>query len=196
MKQGVNSPSKSGQASEFNVGGSVPYSDALWNNHLIGSSSSQGIPDTKRTLVSTLHNFTYDVYFYGDNLALSQALEFDINQFFDNKGFIFGHECRIAGGNEWDIYDNQNKKWTPTGIPCQPKNNSWNHLTINVQRTSNNDLLYQSITLNGVTNKVNRTFGHGSGNGWNGVTINYQMDGNHRQDSYNVYLDNLTVSYQ
>jgi hypothetical protein len=56
--------------------------------------------------------------------------------------------------------------------------------------------VYQSITLNGQTNTLNWTFGHGSAPGWYGVTINYQMDGNDHQDAYKVYLDNLTLSYQ
>jgi Putative Ig domain len=196
MTQGISSPSLSGQATEFNVGGSVPFSDALWNNHLIGPGSSQGMPDGNRTMVPTLHNFTYDVYFYGDNMGLAQALEFDINQFFGNMGFIFGHECRIASGNEWDVWDNQNARWAPTGIPCYPNSNSWNHLTIKVQRTSNNDLVYQSITLNGTTHTLNWTFPNGSTPGWYGLTINYQMDGDSKQDSYNVYLDNLTFTYE
>ena len=197
MAQGIKSPSMSGNSSEFNVGGSAPYSDALYNNHLIGDLSSQGIYDTNHKLIPTLHNFTYDVYFYGTNLGLSQAVEFDINQFFDNLGFIWGHECRIAGGNEWDVWDNQNARWTPTGIPCYPNSNAWNHLTIQVQRTSSNELLYQSITLNGVTNNLNWTFSPGSAVGWYGVTINYQMDGNYKQQPYdNVYLDELTFTYQ
>ena len=196
MAQGIKSPSMSGNSSEFNVGGSAPYSDALYNNHLIGDLSSQGIYDTNHKLIPTLHNFTYDVYFYGTNLGLSQAVEFDINQFFDNLGFIWGHECRIAGGNEWDVWDNQNARWTPTGIPCYPNSNAWNHLTIQVQRTSSNELLYQSITLNGVTNNLNWTFSPGSAVGWYGVTINYQMDGNYKQQPYDVYLDDLTFTYQ
>jgi hypothetical protein len=197
MNQGVKSPSMSGQASEHNVGGTALYSDALFNNHLIGAFSSQGMPDTNQTLVPALHDFTYDVYFYGTNLELSQAVEFDINQFYDSMGFIWGHECRVAGGNEWDIWDNQKAHWTPTGVPCHPNDNAWNHLTIKVQRTSNNELLYQSIALNGVTNNLNLTFPHGSAPAdWYGVTINYQMDGNYRQDPYNVYLDNLTFTYQ
>jgi Putative Ig domain len=195
MTQNVGSPSLSGQASEFNVGGSVSYSDALFNNHLIGPGSTQGMPDPNETQVPTLHNFTYDVYFYGDNLSLSQALEFDINQFFDDMGFIWGHECRIAGGNEWDVWDNQNAKWTPTGVPCYPNSNSWNHLTITVQRNANDELVYQSITFNGVTSNLNWTFPHGSTPGWYGLTINYQMDGNYQHQPYNVYLDNLTFSY-
>ena len=196
MTQGVSSPSLSGAASEFNVGGNVPYSDALFNNHLIGPMSSQGMPDSNGTIVPSLHDFTYDVDFYGDNLGLAQAVEFDINQFFGGMGFIFGHECRIAAGNQWDIWDNQNARWVPTGIPCYPNSNSWNHVTIKVQRNANNSLQYDSITLNGQTSTLNWTFGPGSAPNWYGVTINYQMDGNSRQDSYNVYLDNMTVSYQ
>ena len=196
MTQNVSSPSMSGKASEFNVGGSASFGDALFNNDLIGPGSSQGLADSNHTLVPTLRSFTYDVYFYGDNLSLSQAVEFDINQFFDNSGYIWGHECRIAGGHEWDVWDNQKQQWKPTGVPCYPNSNSWNHLTIQVQRNSNDELVYQSITLNGVTNNLNWTFPHGSAQGWYGVTINYQMDGNSQQKSYNVYLDNLTFSYQ
>ena len=188
----------SGQASEFYVGGTTPFSDALWTNHLIGPGSSQGLPDTNNSLVPTLHNFTYDVYFYGTTFSLAQALEFDVNQFFNNEGFIYGHQCRIASGNEWDVWDNQNTRWTPTGIPCNPNDNSWNHLTIQVQRNSNDELLYQSITLNGVTGTLNWAFPHGSpsSSNWYGVTINFQMDGNAQQVPYNVYLDNLTLTYQ
>jgi hypothetical protein len=196
MTQGINSPSMSGDATQFNLAGTTLYADALFNNHLIGDFSSQGMPDANHTLVPTYHNFTYDVYFYGTNLALSQALEFDINQFFDNLGFIWGHECRIAGGNEWDIWDNINQHWVPTGIACYPNSNSWNHLTIQVQRTSDNQLLFQSITLNGVTGTVNQYYNPGSTAGWYGITINYQMDGNYQQSPYAVYLDDLTFTYE
>ena len=196
MGQGINSPSMSGSSSGFSVGGNIPFSDALFNNHLIGPGSSQGLPDDDQTLVPSLHDFTYDVYFYGGALWSAQALEFDINQFFDNLGFIFGHECRIAAGNEWDVWDNQNKRWTPTGIPCYPNENGWNHLTLKVQRNSNNELVYQSITLNGQTDTLNWTFPPGKTPGWYGVTVNYQMDGNSKQDSYTVYLDNLTFTYE
>jgi putative Ig domain-containing protein len=196
MTQGVQSPSMSGHATIFNIGGSTPYSDALWNNHLIGDMSSQGMFDTNQTQARSLYNFTYDVYFYGDNLGLSEALEFDINQFFDGMGFIFGHQCRIADGNQWDVFDNQKGQWIPTGVPCHPNNNSWNHVTLKVQRTSDNHMTYQSITLNGTTTTLNWSLEHGSAPNWYGLTINFQMDGNYKQDSYNVYLDNLTISYQ
>ena len=196
MSQNISSPSMSGDATQFSLGGTAVYTDALFNNHLIGDLSSQGIPDANRTQVPSYHNFTYDVYFYGTNLELSQAVEFDINQFFDNLGFIWGHECRIAGGHEWDVWDNVTAHWTPTGIACNPVDNAWNHLTIQVQRTADNQLLYQSITLNGMTSTLNQYYDPGSTPGWYGVTVNYQMDGNYQQSPYSVYLDDLTFAYQ
>lgn len=193
-QQGISNPSQSGSSTQFDVGGKTPYSDALWNNHLIGDFSSQGLLDSGKTLAPSLHNFVYDVYFYADNLPLSQALEFDINQFVNGKSFIWGHECRIAGGNQWDIWDDQAMKWHPTGIACNPKNNAWNHLTIQVQRTSDDQLLFQTITLNGKTATLNYKEPPTS-TGWYGVTINYQMDGNRSQQPYSIWLDNLNFSY-
>lgn len=196
MYQGISNPSLSGDSTQYNIGGTWAYTDVLWNNHLIGPFSSQGVPDSGQTLVPTLHNFTYDVYFYGSNLGASQALEFDINQFFGGMGFTFGHECRVGAGNEWDVWDAANYHWIPTGVPCNPINNSWNHLTLVVQRTSSNQLLYQSITLNGVTHTLNWTYYPFSAPGWYGITVNYQMDGNYKQSPYTVFVDQLNFTYE
>ncbi len=196
MYQGIKSPSLSGNATQYNLGGTLAYSDVLWNNHLIGDFSSEGLPDTSKTLVPSLHTFTYDVYFWGSNLGAAQALEFDVNQFFNNMGFTWGHECRVGGGNQWDIWDPAHFKWIATGIPCNPVNNQWNHLTLQVQRTSDNKLLYQSITLNGVTHVLNWTYYPFSAVGWYGITVNYQQDGNYKQTPYTVYVDKLNFTYE
>ena len=196
MTKGLSSPSLSGKTSRMAIGGTKPFSDVLWNNHLIGDFSAQGLPDRNHTLVPTLTTFTYDVYFYGSNLETSQALEFDINQFFNNMGFIWGHECRIAGGHQWDTWDNVKQHWVPTGVACNPKDNTWNHLVIQVQRTSSNQLVFKSIALNGVTNTLNIVRPHGSAPGWYGVTVNYQQDGNANQNGYTVYLDKLNFTYK
>ena len=195
--QGISNPSLSGSSTQFNLGGNMAYSDVLWNNHLIGPFSSQGLPDTNHTLVPSLHTFTYDVWFYSGNLNVSQALEFDINQFFNTMGFTWGHECRVYGGHEWDVWDAAHYKWVPTGIACNPIENSWNHLTIVVSRTSNNQETYQSITLNGVTNTLNWTYSpFWVPSDWWGVTVNYQQDGNYAQQAYTVYVDKLNFTYQ
>src|SRR6267143_2412969 len=149
MTQSSDSPSLNGSSAQMDIGGQTPYADILWNNHLIGDFSSRELPDTNRTLNPSIHNFVYDVHFYATNLGASEALEFDINQFVNGLSFIWGHECRIAGGHRWDIWDNQGQKWLPTGIPCNPVNDAWNHVVLRVQRTSDDRLLFQSITLNG-----------------------------------------------
>jgi hypothetical protein len=196
MKQGIKSPSLSGDASQFNIGGSKPYADVLWSNPLIGARSTQGLPDSGHTLLPTIHNFTYDAYFYPTNLGVTQVLEFDINMYFDGLSLIWGHQCNILGGHEWDIWDNVHQKWVSSGAACNPVNNAWNHLTIHAQRESDNSLLFQSITLNGVTSKINRTYPPGSSPGsWWGVTANFQMDGDVHQSAYTTFLDNFTLSY-
>jgi hypothetical protein len=176
-------------------GGSTQWGDVLWNNHLIGSFSSLGLPDYSHTLTASLHSFTYDVYFWISKASVSQALEFDINQFTGGKSFIWGHECRVAGGHQWDIYDNINHKWVPTGVSCYPKSGAWNHLTIQVQRTTGNRLLFKSITLNGKTATLN-IYKYPTSTSWHGVTINYQLDGNRYGTPYNVYLDKLKFTMQ
>jgi hypothetical protein len=196
MNQNVSSPSLSGHATGFNIGGKTPYSDVLWENPLIGQFSTQGLPDTDHTLLPTLHNFTYNADFYLTNASVTQAEEFDINWFMNGVGMTWGTECRIAGGNEWDIWDNANAKWVPTGIPCNPIDHSWNHVTINVQRGPNNILIYQSITLNGITHNLNKSYVPFTvPTSWYGITVNYQMDGDYQQDANATYLDNFSFMY-
>jgi hypothetical protein len=196
MQQGIKTPSLSGDATQFNIGGTTPYADVLWSNPLIGANSTQGLPDSGHTLLPTLHNFTYDVYFYPTNLGVTQVLEFDISMYFNGLGLIWGNQCNILGGHEWDIWDNVGHHWVSSGVACNPVNNAWNHLTIQVQRESDNSLLYQSITLNGVTGNINRRYTPGGAPGsWWGITVNFQMDGNVDQASYTTFLDNFVFTY-
>ena len=196
MTQHIKSPSLSSNSSQFNIGGTTPYSDVLWTNPLIGQFSSQGLPDTNHTLIPTLHNFTYDAYFYTTQLTLSQVIEMDVNMYFDGLSLIFGHQCRVAGGYEWDVWDTLNSKWVPTGVACNPINSGWNHVTLQMQRESDNRILFQSITLNGVKSTINKYYSPGSVPlSWWGITVNFQLDGNSKQSPYTVYLDNFNFTY-
>ena len=196
MEQHVKNPSRSGNATQFNLGGTTPYSDALFSNPLIGQGSTQGLPDNNHTLLPTLHNFTYDAYFYTSDLSVAQVLEFDISMYMNGVSMIWGHQCDILGGNVWDIWDNVSSHWVSTGVSCYPVNNGWNHVTLQVQRESNNTLLFQSITFNGVQHTINQYYSPGSApQDWWGITVNYQMDGNYKQSSYTTYLDDFNFTY-
>lgn len=188
--------SQSGGATKFHLGGTVPYSDVLFSLPVIGQGSTQGLSDSNETLVPSTKNFTYDTYFFSSTIEASQVLEFDVSQYFQGLSFIWGQQCRIAGGHEWDIWDNLNHKWVHTGIACKPLNNAWNHLVIQMQRTNDNHLLYKSITFNGVTHVLNKYDSPDSvPSGWHGITVKFQMDGNYKQTPYDVYLDKLHLTY-
>jgi hypothetical protein len=193
-----NSPPSS-KVTKTTIGGQAVYSDVLWNNHLIGDFSSRGLPDPGRNLVQKYSNFVYDVWFYGENLEASEALEFDMNQFFGGESFIWGHECRVQGvlgGNshEWDIWDNPSEHWVKTGIPCHPLSGQWNHLVLRVGRTVDNKVIFKSIELNGQVSTLNHVEDPKPRN-WYGITVNYQIDGDKNQTPYNVYLSNFNFSY-
>ena len=191
--QHVTSTSLSGNATQFNTGGSAPYSDVLWTNPLIGQNSTQNLPDTGHALLPTLHNFTYDAWVYVTNYSVTQNLEFDINLYMNGVGMIWGTQCSHLSDGDWDIWNDASAAWVSTGIGCNLKNNAWNHVTIQRQWESNNDLLYQSITQNGVTSNIDRTVTPFSvPASWWGITVNYQMDGNSTQSANTTYLDNFS----
>lgn len=196
MAQHQGNISLSGNATKFTMGGNTPYADALFYNPIMGQNSTI-LPDTAHTLVPSLHNFTYDTYFYVTNLSITQSLEFDINSYpGGGVGMQFGTQCDHLGSGDWDIWNNVEAKWVPTGAPCNMVNNGWNHVTIQVQRQSNNDLLYQTITMNGVTYNINQTMAPFQvPSSWYGMTVNFQMDGNYNQAANTVYLDNFNVTY-
>ncbi len=196
MYQHVSARSLSGNATQFNLGGSTPYSDVLWSNPIVGQGSTQGLPDWNHTLLPTVHNLTYDTQVFVTNMSATQDLEFDINMFMNGLGMEWGTQCNHLADGKWDIWNNVSGHWVPTSIPCSLNENAWNHVVIQVQRESNNDLLYQTLTVNGTTYNINqRVAPFNVPSGWWGMTVNYQMDGNYRQASNTTYLDNLSVSY-
>lgn len=191
---GVADPSVSGNATQFSLVPNIPYADALFAAGLIGQTSPQ-LPDSNHTLLPTLHNFIYQTSFYIENPAVTQALEFDIVIQMNGVSMNWGHQCSQLGDGTWDIWDNVGAKWVSTGIPCQFAQ-GWNHLTLKVQREPDNSLLYQSITLNGTTYPLNKTYLPGTApSTWWGLSANFQIDSNSTGAANSVYMDNFSFTY-
>lgn len=195
MQNGVTLPSLSNNATEFKLGGTAKYGDVLFTAPLIGNNHAL-LQDSDHTLLPTLHNFTYDTDFYVTNASITQALEFDISFWMGSQaGMTFGTQCNYLGDHDWDVYDNSQRKWVSAGVPCKFVE-GWNHLTIQVQRESDNSSLYKSIALNGTVYLVNKTTpGVVAHPTWWGINLNFQMDGNSTQAPNTAYLDNLTFTY-
>ncbi|HYX53113.1 MAG TPA: hypothetical protein VE783_06660 [Candidatus Limnocylindrales bacterium] len=172
------SPSLDGHSAKFSIGGSTPYSDALWWKQLGARNSTA--------------NFTYDVYFYLKSPQYAQALEFDVNQSNGAHKFIFGTQCNIKNGAQFDIWDNANARWVHTGIACNmPSAYKWHHLTWNFKRTST-QVIFVSVTLDGVTHYVNRS-NNARSSGANELNIAVQMDGDYAMHSYQMWVDKATL---
>ena len=196
MAQHNSAVSLSGDSTQFNLGGTTPYSDVLWSNPVIGQGNLQGLNDPNHLLLPALHNFTLDTYAYVTNLSVTQSLEFDVNWYMNGVGMEWGTQCNHLADGAWDIWDNVNAKWFSSGVPCVLNNGAWNHVVLQVQREPNNDLLYQTITVNGVVNNINQAVApFPVPSGWYGMTVNYQMDGNSKQTAYTTYLDKANFTY-
>jgi hypothetical protein len=72
----------------------------------------------------------------------------------------------------------------------------WNHLILQMQRGDDNSIIFQTVTLNGVTSSINQTVApYTVPASWYGITVAYQMDGNATESSNTTYLDNLSLTY-
>jgi hypothetical protein len=196
MKQGVVSPSLDGNSAEFHLGGTTPYANAVWWKRLV----------TDKTQIRAAKHFVYDAYFYYTNSHAVQGLEFNISQYFDGKAFIYGMQCNVRNGAHWDVSTVKdytkpltitNMAWQNTGISCPaPPTYSWNHVTMEVERTADNKVHYISITLNGAKKMLDiyapvRI----SDPTWMGVNVHYQMNGNYIQEDYSSWVDKLSLTY-
>jgi len=179
MLQNQASPSLDGRSVKFSLGGTTPYSDALWWKQL--------------GAVNTATNFKYDMYFYLTNPAAAQSLEFDSNQANGLRRFIFGTQCNIRNGGVWDVWGNANGNWISTGIACSaPAAFVWHHLTWEFTRTAT-QVIFIGFTYDGVTHYVNRTY-TAAPSSVNELNVAFQMDGDFRQDPYSVWVDKVSLT--
>ncbi len=180
MTEGVASPSEDGASAQFWLGGSTAYSNALWWLHVANS--------------TTAANFTLDTYQYIDKPSAPQAIEYAVTQYYNSAWYKFSTQCSYSKGI-WRVWDSYHKTWVATTAPCtRPAANTWSHLTFQYQRT-NGMAVFVSITVDGQTWYINKSFKPYATSGTNGnITIHYQLDGNSTQTSYNAYLDELSLS--
>lgn len=181
MTQGVSSPSMDGNAAHFWLGGSTPYSAALWWKQLGANNNAS--------------HFVYDLYFYMNSPNDSQALEFDVNQSVGGKKYIFGTQCNYRNTGQWDVWDGTSSAWRPTGVACPvPSAYQWHHLVWEFSRDNSGNANFISVTLDGVKQYVNRTYPMG-GSSVSEINVAFQMDGDYAEHAYDAWLDQVKLSY-
>ena len=179
MVENQASPSLDGNSAKFSIGGTKPYSDALWWKQLGG--------------VDTVTNLRYDVQFYITNPGVAEALEFDNNQSNGKHKFIYGTQCNIKAGH-WDVWGNAAGNWLSTGVACSaPTAFTWHHLTWEFQRTATN-VVFVAFTYDGVTHYVNRSYPAGPSS-VHELNVAFQMDGDSAMHAYSTWLNKVTLTY-
>ncbi len=173
------SPSLSGSSAKFTMGGSQKYSNELYYKALGGGRN--------------VSHFIYDLWFYVDNPDVVQALEFDLNQSFDNKRWVFGTECNFRDTGKWDVWDGLNG-WQPTFEPCKPfPAKTWIHLIWTFERVGD-QVHYITLQINDQTINIDRFQNREKFWPMEDINAAFQMDGDFEQDPFNVWVDNIKVT--
>lgn len=178
MVQGVSSPSLSGSAARFDVGG-TPWGAALWWHELGGHDEAQ--------------NLRYDLDFYVESTSNGQALEFDVNQTAGGNKYIFGTECDFRGSGTWRVWNGPGHTWASTGKGCGAPDPGWHHLTWEFQR-SGGQAHFIAVTLDGNRQDVGMAFS-GIGASGSGLDVAFQADLTGSGGNQSVWLDNVSLSW-
>ena len=179
LTQNQSTPAMDGQSAKFSMGGPTAYSNMLYFNAIAGGNN--------------VSHFTYDLYFYIDNPNASQALEFDLNQTYGGNRWVWGSECNFNGSGKWDIWDDING-WKPTIYDCNPfPANRWIHLVWNVERVGD-QVHYISLTVGDQTYNIDTYYSNQPDWTLEEIDVAFQMDGNYKQEPYNVWLDKVQLT--
>jgi hypothetical protein len=179
ITQNQSTPSMDGNSARFSISGPTGYSNMLYFNAVAGGDN--------------VSHFVYDLYFYIDNPDASQALEFDINQTFGGKRWVWGSECNFNDTGKWDIWDDLNG-WKATQFDCKPfPADSWIHLVWNVERVGD-QVHYISLTVGDQVLNVDTYYSNQPDWTLEEIDVAFQLDGNYKQDPYNVWLDKVNLT--
>lgn len=179
LQQWVSSPSLTGSAAQFHLGG-TPWGAALWWKQVGGNDG--------------VYNLRYSLDFYVDNPGAAQALEFDVNQNAGGLRYIFGTECDIKASGTWRVWNSQAGHWVSTGIYCAaPEAYRWNHLVWEFQRTGGG-VRFVAVTLNGQRRDIDYWF-PAYNEGGSGIDVAFQADLDGGGNGLSVWLDNVNLTY-
>jgi hypothetical protein len=182
MKQGQPSPAMDGQSAQFSISGPNGYSNQLSFNAIAGGNN--------------VSHFIYDLYFYIDNPAAPQALEFDINQTFGGTRWVWGSECNFKGETPpmWDIWDDGTGIWRETNVPCDVfPANTWIHLIWTVERVGD-QVHYISLQVGNQVYNVDTYYNDQPDWTLEEIDVAFQMDLAQPPVPYNVWLDEVNLT--
>ena len=117
-------------------------------------------------------------------------------EFVSGVEYMFGTECTYATGY-WNIWNQGAGAWVPTQIVYQPFiPNVWHHIVWQVHRTSDTQMHYDSLTLDGIQYSLNLTEPPGPlPSGWtDNLGVQWQLDTASSPLAFNEWIDNVKLT--
>lgn len=181
MTRFISSPSLNGKSTKFSLGGTKPWSHALFYRTMSTN--------------STATHFIYDVHYYYKTPKASSGMEFSVSQRKGYKWYRWDTQCSYINGN-WRLWDNKYARWVNTSVPChRPSPYTWTHVVFEGKRY-NGKVYFISITINGKKYYLNRSYYPKSMSTTNSlVTVHYQMNGNKYETDYNTWGNKFKLTY-
>ncbi len=82
----------------------------------------------------------------------------------------------------------------PTGVGCRPFSpNAWHHLVWQLER-ANHQVHYISLTVDNQQSSVDIFKDPQTNWNFDDINVAFQLDGDSRQDPYNVWLDQVSLT--
>jgi hypothetical protein len=138
---------------------------------------------------------SYDFIFFDWDLPAIQALEFTMDQFVSGQRYEWALQWERLGPNgapQWRIWSGSS--WDPFGMPQSVDPDVWHQIQIN-GRILGGQVHYDSFTFDGTTTGLGQDYApHGWPNGDQMVAA-VQLDSDSAADPYNLYLDNVSLSW-
>jgi hypothetical protein len=180
--QWVTNPSLDSKATQYWLGGTTPYSNALFFKRLPGS--------------ATATHFILDFSFYIKDASVAQGLEFDVFYSRDGKKNYFLTECDSRGkyAGTWQVSNAVIDQWQHTGYPCKVNSYAWNHVTLEFYRTPSGMTHFVSASMNGNKQMINQEYAPQDVSSFE-MNAAVQLDGDEKQDDYSIWVDKMTLTY-
>jgi len=174
----MSSPSLDGTSGRFHLDPTGQFNNCLWPIKL-GT--------------STATHFKLETNFQLSNPSSSQGIEFSSNKHIGTKWYKFSVQCSYYKG-VFSVWDTAGSQWVATSIPCKrPAANTWQSLVVQTE-INNGKAVFVSLTFNGVTHTINKSFNPRTSTWANSFGVHVQMNGNRSGDSYYAWVDNLKIT--
>jgi hypothetical protein len=137
----------------------------------------------------------------GDSKEPIQAIEFEVQQDFNNTVYNFAWQDQYRGCGTsctWNVYNMSTHAWENTDIPATAfTHDAWHDIVAEFHVDSSGTIWHDALTIDGTRNVPTIHNSHSSVPKTVGATLNnaFQLDMDQYDDSYTVYVDTMDVTY-